>query len=87
MFFLPRQVKPSLSTQPQEPKDFPNRSLHTDLTSLYITALHFHFFLCWFEDFFPRKLFGSTFYFCEWIPSARYTTCAFFEEATLYRFR
>ena len=30
------------------PKDFPNRSLHTDLNSLYITALHFHFFSCWF---------------------------------------
>ena len=37
------------------PKDFPNRSLHTDLNSLYITALHFHFFSCWFEDFFYQK--------------------------------
>ena len=43
------------------PKDFPNRSLHTDLNSLYITALHYHFFLCWFEDFFPESSLAQLF--------------------------
>ena len=63
------------------PKDSPSHSLHTESNFLYISPYLFHF-LCWFKIFQLAIWLDSN--LCEWLPSARHTTCAFFEEVTLY---
>ena len=79
-------VNPALGTMDiPSPKDFPSCSLHAELNSLSITDLMFFTsFFVGLKIFFSWKLFGLTFYFCGCLPSAHHTTCAFFEEATLY---
>lgn len=90
-FFLPQQVKLSLSTQPWEPwtfllqRTFPVAPyMQSWITYLLLTLCFSLLFLLVWRFFFSWKLFGLTFYFCGCLPSARHTTCAFFEEATLY---
>ena len=89
-FFWPQQVKLSLSPSLGNHGHYFSKGLSQLLLTyrveflIYYWPYVFHFFLCWCEDFFSWKLFGSTFYFCGCLPSAHHTTCPFFEEATLY---
>ena len=79
-------VNPALGTMDiTSPKDFPSCSLHAESNSLSITdPMFFTSFFVGLKIFISWKLFGLTFYFCGCLPSAHHTTCAFFEEATLY---
>ena len=83
-FFWPQQVKLSLSPSLGNHGHYFCKGLSQLLLTyrveflIYYWPYVFHFFLCWCEDFFSWKLFGSTFYFCGCLPSAHHTTCPFF---------